>query len=113
MLDSYQRLIRKYRFIFSGALFFSVFIFVTPAAAGTPIAFGQTLSGTIGTFGEIDQYTFDALAGDSLYVLMSTTSGLDPYFRLYAPDGSLIASKPAYSPADAEIDINQIGRAHV
>jgi len=108
MLDSYQRFIRNSRFIFCGVLFFSIAIFVTPAAADTPIAFGQTLSGTISTFGEIDQYTFDALAGDSLYVLMSTTSGLDPYFRLYAPDGSLIASKPAYSPSDAEIDINSL-----
>ncbi len=82
MLDSYQRLIRKSLFILSGILLFSITMFVTPAVADTPIAFGQTLSGTISTVGEIDQYTFDALAGDSLYVLMSTTTGLDPYFRL-------------------------------
>ncbi len=47
MIDSYQRLIRESLFIFSGILFFSITIFILPAAADTPIAFGQTISESI------------------------------------------------------------------
>ncbi|MBW2431485.1 MAG: hypothetical protein JRF56_21215 [Deltaproteobacteria bacterium] len=90
MAASRTSMIRKSLIIFSGVLFTSIAIFVVSADADTPIAFGQTLSGSISTLGESDKYTFDALAGDKLYVLMSTTSKLDPYIRLYAPDGLFI-----------------------
>jgi hypothetical protein len=108
MLDFYQRLVRKGRVILSGVLFFSFALFVAPAGADTPIVIGENLTATIDTVGEIDRYTFEAEAGDTLYVLMSTTSGLDPYFRLYAPNGSMVASKAAYSPDDAEMDTNPL-----
>jgi len=89
MLDSYQRLFRKSLFILS-ILVLSLPIFTPSDAADIPISFGETISGTISTFGEIDKYIFDALAGDLIAVTMSTTTRMDAYIRLYAPDGSLI-----------------------
>ncbi|MCP4625526.1 MAG: hypothetical protein GY850_18725, partial [bacterium] len=67
-----------------------------------PVGFGENLSFTIDTLGEVDTYTFDALEGDVVMVRMTTSSKLDPYFRLYAPDGSLITYKAAYDPGAAE-----------
>ncbi len=64
----------------------------------TPIGFGENLSATIDAFGEVDTYTFDAIEGNVVMVRMSTTTGLDPYFRLYGPDGSLVTTKVCKRP---------------
>ncbi|MBT8363775.1 MAG: hypothetical protein KJP23_03655, partial [Deltaproteobacteria bacterium] len=96
--------IRKSLIILSSALFCAIAIFIAPATADTPIAFGQTLSGSIGSLGKSDKYIFDALKGDLLAVSMSTTTYMDAYIMLYAPDGSLIDQKyDTYGPGYAWI----------
>jgi hypothetical protein len=53
----------------------------------TPIVFGQTISGSIDPYIEVDIYTFSANAGDTVIIRVRKTSGsLCPYVRLYAPD---------------------------
>ena len=71
-------------------LFFSAILVPGTPAADTPIAFGQTISASIDTAGETDVYTFNALAGDSVVVVMSTTSSLDSHLQLFAPGGGLL-----------------------
>ena len=83
-------------------------IFTPSDAADIPISLGETISESISNFGEIDKYIFDALAGDRLAVAMSTNTGLDPYFRIYAPDGSLIYAKSASGPGYAWIDTDPL-----
>jgi hypothetical protein len=59
----------------------------------TPIAYGQTVTGTIGTAGQVVTYTFTADAGDVVLVGMSDGNYyFDPEVRLYGPGGSLINS---------------------
>jgi hypothetical protein len=70
-------------------LFFAL-LFPSPCFAETPISFGETISATISGPGELDLYSFQAEAGDMVLVTMSTTTFLDPYARLYGPDGSLL-----------------------
>ena len=68
----------------------------------TPIGFGDTLPGTIGTPVEMDAYCFDAAADDVVLVRMSWVSGdLWPEVRLYAPHGSKLCED--YDPTTAEI----------
>jgi len=58
----------------------------------TAIGFGQTISGSIDSVGEVDTYTFPASAGDSVLIRMSVSSVyLDPEIRLYGPDGNELA----------------------
>lgn len=56
----------------------------------TSISFGQTLLATISSATEIDTYTFMSQVDDHVLVRMTKTSNtLQPWIRLYAPDGSL------------------------
>jgi hypothetical protein len=56
-----------------------------------PMGFGETVPTSIASPGEMDCYTFDAIAGDIVVAFMGTSSiYLDPYFRLYGPDGTLL-----------------------
>ncbi|MBI5935668.1 MAG: DNRLRE domain-containing protein [Chloroflexi bacterium] len=53
-----------------------------------PIAFGQTLSGSILAPAEMDAYTFAASAGNKVIVRMAKSSGtLYPEIRIYNPSG--------------------------
>jgi hypothetical protein len=53
-----------------------------------PLAFGQTLSGSILMPAEMDTYTFAASAGDKVTVRMAKASGtLYPEIRVYSPTG--------------------------
>ncbi len=73
----------------------------------TPIGFGENVSATIDAFGEVDTYTFDALAGDSLYVLMAPPPDWT-LFSALGPDGSLVNAKAVNGPYGAELDINSL-----
>ncbi|HYE13987.1 MAG TPA: zinc-dependent metalloprotease family protein [Pyrinomonadaceae bacterium] len=79
---------------------------VTQAASSacivTPINYGQTLTGTLGSpdcrSGQpdriqafVDRYSFTGLAGQRVQVEMTATSQLDTFLYLIAPDGSVIA----------------------
>jgi hypothetical protein len=57
-----------------------------------PIGFGETISASLSAPGEMDCYTFDAIAGDIVIMTMATANMLDPYIRVYGPDGSLLAT---------------------
>ncbi len=59
----------------------------------TIITYGQIVTGTIATAGETDVYTFSGMSGEKLLIgLGDAGSAFDPEIRLYASDGSLVAS---------------------
>jgi hypothetical protein len=86
----------KKPFLFSPAIFLILlFILLSPfpCFAETPISFGETISASITVSGEVEVYSFDAIAGDMVTVVIGTGSiYLDPYIRLYSPDGDLLFS---------------------
>jgi Concanavalin A-like lectin/glucanases superfamily len=56
--------------------------------AASPIAFGQTVSSSIGTSAQKNAYTFSASAGDLANLVMTATSGsLVPEIRVLRPNG--------------------------
>ncbi len=62
------------------------------AQGGTPIQYGQTVTGTIGDAAVFQQYTFSGRAGDAVIITMETLSGnLDPLLLLGDADLNLIA----------------------
>jgi len=66
-----------------------------------PIAFGNTLSGTVAA-AEMDAYTFVGTPGDQVLVRVAETSGsLWPLIRVYPPNGTLLCED--YSPSTAEV----------
>jgi uncharacterized protein YfaP (DUF2135 family) len=70
-----------------------------------PLAFDQTLAGTIDTASRMKAYTLFGTAGDNLLFYIAATSGtLDPLLRLYRPDGTLLCSSP--TPANGTTEIN-------
>jgi hypothetical protein len=73
-------------------------------SGSTPIGFGETLAGTITLAGEADTFTFAALTGDVVSIVMSTTNELESRIRLFAPNGQLLksANNPV-APGAAEI----------
>ena len=59
----------------------------------TAIAYGQTLSGNITVAPEMDVFAFTGSTGDHVIVRMQITSGsLDPFLRIYNPDGSQLCT---------------------
>jgi hypothetical protein len=90
---------------------FCLILFVILATSQSPnqaiaqvstINFGETISGSINTSGEIDTYTFSANTGDMILVGMSRVSGdLWQRIRLYDPDGNLLRDES--SPVHVEI----------
>jgi hypothetical protein len=56
------------------------------------VSYGETISASLDQVGDIDTYTFEALAGDIILMRMSTSTFLGPTLFLYAPDGSLMSS---------------------
>ena len=65
---------------------------------------GETLSGDIDMMGEADTYTIEAEAGDIIRIVATTASSLDPYVRLYGPDGAFLKYAVGFGPATAELD---------
>lgn len=65
------------------------------------IAFGSTLSGSIGLPAEMDTYTFTAAAGDKVLLrLSSDTSSITPDLRLFSPAGTLLCHDYNSYPAE-------------
>jgi hypothetical protein len=66
-----------------------------------PIAFGQTVPGSIVTAAQMDTYTFTASAGDEVLVRMTTDDGdLRPGVRVYGPDGAQLCEASGISSAE-------------
>jgi RHS repeat-associated protein len=83
-------------------------------ATTIPIFNGQTKNGNITLPGERDGYTFTALAGDVFSVNARRTSGyLDPELRVYAPDGSRVASAWGYPQATITDTIAPVSGSYV
>jgi L,D-peptidoglycan transpeptidase YkuD (ErfK/YbiS/YcfS/YnhG family) len=55
------------------------------------LPFGTTTNGSINQMAEYKTYTFSATAGDTTFIRMSTTNLTHHAFRVYAPNGTLIA----------------------
>jgi len=66
----------------------------------TPIGFGETVSDSIDTSPEIDTYTFYADSNDTVTIRIdgpSAHNALNTEIRLYAPNGTLLASQWNYN----------------
>ena len=55
------------------------------------LPYGTTTSGAITQPAQYNTYTFDAMAGDTIYIRMSTANLTHHEFRVYAPNGTQIA----------------------
>lgn len=72
-----------------------------------------TLNGTI-LFGEIDHWTFGAVAGDVVTLTFAESgSNFSPWMRVFAPDGSLLFSSVTTSTVTFEMTIQQTGAHYV
>jgi Ca2+-binding RTX toxin-like protein len=68
---------------------------------GGAIGNGQTRSGSINSFGDLDVLTFDAAVGDTINLAVGVTAGgLSPLVDLYAPNGAL-AKRDDHGPTAA------------
>jgi hypothetical protein len=77
------------------------------------IAFGQVLCETIGPISETDAYTFEASAGDLVFIRMVAIANvfMDPLIRVYDPNGQfLVAASAAYSAEIGSLQITASGR---
>ena len=72
-------------------------------SAGVPIAYGNTVTGEINPTGDVDVYTFEGKAGETL-IAAATETGADTWFDLkigvFDPSGGSIAE------ADAGFDVS-------
>jgi YD repeat-containing protein len=79
------------------SLFFVLLLLPSPGFSQT-ISCGQTITDSISTVGEKDEYTFTATAGDKVTLrLVVTSGGMNPYLELYDPANTKIASNYSYS----------------
>ena len=63
-------------------------------ANATPIAYGETVAGSIIPAGELDHFVFTGAVGDQALVRMTSLSTFfGATFRVYRPDGSLLCSQ--------------------
>jgi len=73
-------------------------IFTAPGDEGGPMTNGFMHTGMI-DLGDVDVWSFNANAGDGIFLQMGnlmTNGTLDPYFRLYGPDGTQLANVGGY-----------------
>ena len=68
-----------------------------------PIHFGQTISATIDSPGEMDVYTFSAAAGDNVLVRLVSTA-INPAIRIHGPDGMEVPGRRAQMYYEAVIE---------
>ena len=62
------------------------------AGNAEPIAFGEKKTGSITKLAQMNNYTFTATAGDTIYTRMDSSWATGPQVRLYAPNGTLVAT---------------------
>ena len=70
------------------------------------------VTGTLATGADFKSYSFSAAEGDTFLINMgrSAGSGLDPSWRLYGPDGSLVrVAETPFSQAIADVALSQAG----
>jgi hypothetical protein len=73
------------------------------------LSFGQTQTGSIGSPGQSNTYTFSANANDVVDFTIVTTSGsLSPKIRLYNPSGTLVSSASAQFCNVSTIEMNTV-----
>ncbi|MBC6422641.1 MAG: pre-peptidase C-terminal domain-containing protein [Hormoscilla sp. SP5CHS1] len=67
-------------------------------------------SGTIDSIAELDTYTFNGTAGDSIvFQMRGTSGGVDPRIQIYRPDGTLLDSVASDNFAQRNIVLEQDG----
>jgi SAM-dependent methyltransferase len=84
---------------------------VAAVGAGTPIAFGDTISNTITVPGEEHEYTFEGLAGDRVIVRMSGGAGnlLNAGIQIYRENGSLLCEAGSLGLVEAACTLDASG----
>jgi len=79
-------------------------------AAGTPIGFGDTVSGNISSSGQQDTYTFNGTSGDRILVRMTKTSGgLYPNINVYHPNGDPLCQQGGQPTAEVSCTLTNSG----
>jgi len=69
--------------------FFHLMVMGGTVSAATPISFGETVTGTISTPGQIDSYSFFAGAGDRAFIrIFKWTGSSSVRVQVFAPDGT-------------------------
>ena len=78
----------------TGYLLFAIISLMGIAQAATPIDFGETLSESIDSFIEIDNYTFSVNPNDVILIRINKVSGsFSPEIKLFAPNGTILENK--------------------
>ena len=75
-----------------------------------PINYGETLTGTISTFGDVDTYSFSGNVGDKVILRLTENSGspsflLEPFAELYDSAGDLLLSDADNGQAQIEFTL--------
>jgi hypothetical protein len=82
---------------------------LSSCAWATTLQLGSTTSGSIGSAGQTNVYTFSASANEVVDFTMTTTSGnLSPELKLYNSSGTLIASASNGFCSGASIEMNVV-----
>jgi len=103
------------------------FLFAVALASGnvlaaTPLIHDGVVSGSIDVAEEVDEFTFEASAGDEVLTRAAKTGGdtyFTPYIWLYNPDGTLETTASGYvaaldcSPRSSTCQLNQSGTYHL
>ncbi len=100
------------RFILAASMITSPLILSPEAVLSMPtsgesiaISYGQTVQGSITSYGQIEEFTFVGSAGDIVLIReVRTSGGLNPFLEVYGPGGELVFSAgslyPSYNRAD-------------
>ena len=81
----------------------------SPEITDDLIKYGDIVTCTIGTIGDIDKFRFSGSDGDTVVVQATRQSSGIPCIKLFGPDGSLIASKCGGTAAKINVTLNQTG----
>jgi RHS repeat-associated protein len=79
------------------------------AQAQATLTFGQVTSGTIGTVGQTNSYTFAGNPGDVIdFTIYASSGGLSPSLKLTNSSGSTVASANTSGCSSADVEMNSV-----
>jgi len=80
--------------LITGLLVLNIISLIGIGQAAIPVDFGETISGSIDSFTEIDNYTFLVNSNDVVLIRITKASGsFSPELKLFAPNGTMIENK--------------------
>ena len=83
--------IRAYDLNFDGTFHYRIYLErYFPPLGALPIAYGQTLAGSIGSGEVVDQWVFSGASGDQVGIQVTGNTFNGPCFQLWQPDGTML-----------------------